>query len=126
MQVLRLTCKILSDSWQFQNWFNTGGLQNPVYVDISNPGKRISTTHGSQTYVVLPMPDSSKTLGLPIVPAESITSFLTENVLTSPSDVLYSTPLACNELEVDELSQRILVAKTPVRTTKFFRSAKGV
>jgi len=96
-----------------------------------------------KTYVEFPTPESSKTFGLPMAPAATITSFPTYTRLCSPCGPVWvnSTPTAFTRggCAVDafaiafadlgfcgDCSQRIRLTRTSVNTVRLGRSAKGV
>ena len=79
------------------------------------------------SYVEFPMPDNSKTLGLPIAPADNMTSFATLISFVSPSDVLNSTARALRGAdgpfeEAEGRSHMIRVTVVFVKTLKLGRS----
>jgi hypothetical protein len=79
------------------------------------------------SYVEFPTPDNSKILGLPIAPADNMTSFPTLISFVCPSGVLYSTARALRSADepfgdVERLSQMIRVTVEFMKTLKFGRS----
>ena len=78
-------------------------------------------------YVEFPTPDNSKILGLPIAPADKITSFPTLISFVCPSEVLNSTARALRSadepsMEAEGRAQMIRVTVEFVKTLKFGRS----
>ena len=79
-------------------------------------------------YVEFPTPDNSKTLGLPIAPADNMTSFPALISIVCPSGVINSTARALRSadepLEKPEgRAHMIRVTVVSVKTLKFGRSA---
>jgi len=75
----------------------------------------------AQAYVEFPTPDNSKILGLPIAPADNMTSLPTLISCVCPSGVLYSTARAWRG-EGEDAAHRIRITVELVRTLKFGRS----
>ena len=78
-------------------------------------------------YVEFPIPDNSKIFGLPIAPADSMTSSPTLISLVCPSDVLNSTERALRNADepfedVEGLAHKIRVTVEFVKTLKLGRS----
>jgi hypothetical protein len=74
-------------------------------------------------YVEFPTPDNSKILGLPIAPADNMTSFPTLISFICPSGVLNSTARALRSAEdAEERAHMIRVTVEFVKTLKFGRS----
>jgi hypothetical protein len=78
-------------------------------------------------YVEFPTPDNSKTLGLPIAPADNMTSFPTLISFVCPSDVLNSTARALRSEDepfedTEGRAHKIRVTVAFVKTLKFGRS----
>ena len=80
-------------------------------------------------YVKLPTPDNSKILGLPIAPADNMTSFPTRTSRVCPSGVLNSIPRALRsgdescEGDGERRSHMIRVTVEFVKTLKLGRSS---
>ena len=78
-------------------------------------------------YVEFPTPDNSKILGLPIAPADNMTSFPTLISFVCPSGVLNSTARALRSEDepfedAEGRAQMIRVVVEFVKTLKFGRS----
>ena len=79
-------------------------------------------------YVEFPTPDNSKILGLPIAPADNMTSFPTLILCVCPSGVLNLTARALRSEDepwedAERRFHRIRVTVEFVRTLKFGRSS---
>lgn len=81
---------------------------------------------GKKVYVELPTPDNSKILGLPMAPADNMTSFPTLILCVCPSGVVNLMARALRSVEDDDepvgRSQMMRVTVEFVRTLKFGRS----
>ena len=78
-------------------------------------------------YVEFPTPDNSKILGLPIAPADNMTSFPTLISFVCPSDVINSTAraLRCAVEPFEDVERRLQMIRVTVefvKTLKFGRS----
>lgn len=81
-----------------------------------------------EPYVAFPIPDNSNTLGVPTVPADTITSRPTGTLIVEPFTRIYSTCTARTSPWLAEVSfdQMILLTVAFVMISKFVLFVKGV
>lgn len=117
------TSQVLSNGRKIYTGLNTSVAKYPevllaTMLDIPD----------EEPYVAFPIPDNSKTLGVPTVPADTITSRSTGTLIIVPFARIYSTCTARTSPLLAEVSfdQTILLTVAFAMISKFVLFVKGV